>query len=474
MDSTNGLTEWLLATYVNDIEQMNPVAKGRRVHEHTVEELTRQPFYKNCILHASEETFAAENACIYASNSRIHAKHCIIEGVGNNVVGDYNIIAGEKNSLHRGEKNCIFGQSNNLPIGFTDARVRKTPVIHKLLHEIEFTQDWEARFSVLSMKELMKATGFYTVIKLFKISIGRECNILDLVSEEGFLPGPVVKLLRKPRNGTIVCVRAPPLNFNWCHFTSEHVCATMFGMSSYDSVVRKCLGRAPVCLKVCDAAKRACFPNTDDPHDVTDVYWDLFPYNYIPVSRRHTSENNTSQRAPDAILSANETIINFYADDSRPIWNSNSLQTPLNLYNFIGPPPNEPRDFTSLHPRVIRYEELPPLEPEPEPESESESKSNSKTSNVHAGTDLYIGYVPVPAPNPPRDTTRVVPTAQDESTDNEDLACKICLTNKARIMIRNCNHMCMCRKCAVELYKNCDLVCPLCKQPISGFFLVFV
>ena len=86
---------------------------------------------------------------------------------------------------------------------------------------------------------------------------------------------------------------------------------------------------------------------------------------------------------------------------------------------------------------------------------------------------IKSGVVPHPLPGIPREHCNVIPSIEDSEASEGDVECKICLEFKACISTKPCNHMCMCKRCATELYKNKAVKCPVCTLDIKKFRAVY-
>lgn len=65
--------------------------------------------------------------------------------------------------------------------------------------------------------------------------------------------------------------------------------------------------------------------------------------------------------------------------------------------------------------------------------------------------------------------------ANDEDEPDARRACVVCCEKSRRILLRPCNHVCMCAACARRLYETRRLeVCPVCRASVSGVELVFI
>ena len=64
------------------------------------------------------------------------------------------------------------------------------------------------------------------------------------------------------------------------------------------------------------------------------------------------------------------------------------------------------------------------------------------------------------------------PDAQEGDKDNllieEEELCIICMEKKIDTLIRPCNHMNLCHKCAGDL-RSQSMVCPICKERMDSF-----
>ena len=59
-------------------------------------------------------------------------------------------------------------------------------------------------------------------------------------------------------------------------------------------------------------------------------------------------------------------------------------------------------------------------------------------------------------------------------TDHGDFQCVVCYTNKKDWMVRPCNHVCLCFKCAIEDIHHLHGHCPMCRGTISGVERVYL
>lgn len=70
------------------------------------------------------------------------------------------------------------------------------------------------------------------------------------------------------------------------------------------------------------------------------------------------------------------------------------------------------------------------------------------------------------ADKPDQTSQRPYDSIPDEETDETDSQCKICLTNKIRVVIKICGHV-LCKHCINNLPKK---ECPICRKPFDYRF----
>ena len=59
-------------------------------------------------------------------------------------------------------------------------------------------------------------------------------------------------------------------------------------------------------------------------------------------------------------------------------------------------------------------------------------------------------------------------------TDHGDFCCVVCYANKKDWMVRPCNHVCLCFKCATENIHHLHGHCPMCREKISQVVKVYL
>eukprot|EP00051_Salpingoeca_urceolata_P032525 m.16171 g.16171 ORF g.16171 m.16171 type:complete len:497 (+) comp5174_c1_seq1:152-1642(+) len=80
------------------------------------------------------------------------------------------------------------------------------------------------------------------------------------------------------------------------------------------------------------------------------------------------------------------------------------------------------------------------------------------------------------------DVSRIASHASQDGANDEDRLCVICLTNERELMVKPCNHLCMCLTCAELMNKHADeqtagvqySKCPVCRTPVTGTARVFL
>lgn len=87
-------------------------------------------------------------------------------------------------------------------------------------------------------------------------------------------------------------------------------------------------------------------------------------------------------------------------------------------------------------------------------------------------------------PTQPTFTTKIItgiPTEQDlakdediSSTNNTELICTICLTNKRKILFINCQHFVLCYACTRTLTTQGNKKCPICRNEIKSMSPVII
>lgn len=64
--------------------------------------------------------------------------------------------------------------------------------------------------------------------------------------------------------------------------------------------------------------------------------------------------------------------------------------------------------------------------------------------------------------------------SQDDTALPDESACKICLTNRVRVVCLPCGHACMCMTCGESVSRTRPFVCIICKQTIEQCVRVFL
>lgn len=489
--------------------------------------------YESRILYAVRETFKASNCCIRAYGCNIDAFHCTILGLGNTVRGKCNVIVGE-NTLLNGCKNTYVTGMTARVINSVGASIhhRRSPAVHGLLHQCgsrHIPMD-----STTLVPNAIKLLGFVAAMKLHRLAF-EPISVNDC--EDNRFPGVHLESIPTAWKTCIVAVNKHVLPAVDCDLMNERDCSKKQHVPCYIEYVQKHMGRNPtnendILLTIKQAYKtlsnyKDLFPDREDallfgcddsckhtPNPSTDSSPVIAP----AILRIAAIPSDTTARPEPAPVYGphhrtrsrhcllREKMDEFYMEDDDqhddPTWDPdpedqddhamNSLfdpareissdeepglfETPMDRLHFSDG--HGDMDMESArridepgHVEIISISYWPPasmMEPVVHT-SAQEPLSDVPSSNPQQIT----GAVPKQLPGVPRNSKHVIPQVLDEEALEGDLACKICYSNKTRIMIRPCNHLCMCRQCAVKLYENHDVLCPLCKRPIVEFFVVF-
>ena len=79
-----------------------------------------------------------------------------------------------------------------------------------------------------------------------------------------------------------------------------------------------------------------------------------------------------------------------------------------------------------------------------------------------------------PREGPPRSPSYPSNPPDDEETDDDENACKICFTNRIRTVNLPCGHLVFCFQCTREFVaNNIQHVCPICRERITQIKMIF-
>ena len=386
------------------------------------------PACQNNVIKSAPSTrvLVAVGSCIETSYSVVKAHECIIKGSNNKVYGSRNIVVGDFNKLKDGYHNYFIGNSCSVDEGKCCAnRVAVTPTMHAFLHE---TLYFKSADCIYSGEDLIRKMGFDKIAMLAELAFSppphKECKcnpwpdfkkIISNVKE--------AKPLFVKDDGSFH-LDANPNRWDFMSYCDKEQCIHQTA-KCYNDIIRYFLNRPPRHATV-SSAIQAAYSSRDIN---TEAIMELFPLGY--------SEKTCASFPEDAEMNNPQDQVHDKAGNC------------------------EAKDLL----QSLRGEEE-----KIEHAQQQHQESVIATATIPPFQDAWK-LVPggVAHQNLSSDEDRVIPDVEDVHEKEENFTCSMCRIYRVCIRTLDCKHACMCRGCAVLMYRTNVPVCPLCNQYIVKY-----